>query len=181
MDQDPEFAVSLFWDAGNARLLPNQIPFLIANIEDSLRTADKRYYLAKKKVVVANSSLDFISENRAYLLEQGFVIVDAPHRERDCNYTNCKVKVERFDVAKNMILDQVLDQVLEKELSRNVLIISGDSDFSTTLQMLERNKRNTLKAVNEDATPDYIESAQHAWLWDDMATRAAKTIPLNLV
>ncbi|CAH2034550.1 unnamed protein product [Thlaspi arvense] len=169
MDLDPEFAVSLFWDAQNAQLLSHQICNLMANIESSLRTADERYYLAKKKVVVGNSSLDFISQHGEYLHQQGFVVVDAPEQERDCI-------IERAFDAGNIILDEILGQVLEKELSRNVLIISGKSDFITTLKMLESNERNTLIAVDEDASPDYIGTAQHAWLWDDMATRAAKFI-----
>ncbi|VYS63786.1 unnamed protein product [Arabidopsis thaliana] len=67
MEKDPDFAVSLLWDGENTPVEVDQVDNLINNIEASVRTADPRYHLAQRKVLVGHENLDFIKENEKSL------------------------------------------------------------------------------------------------------------------
>ncbi|AEE84930.1 hypothetical protein [Arabidopsis thaliana] len=121
MEKDPDFAVSLLWDGENTPVEVDQVDNLINNIEASVRTADPRYHLAQRKVLVGHENLDFIKENEKSLQVQGFRLIKPPYRERKCVICDGSVQTSRhkrypyerpYDVADRLILQELLVQKL---------------------------------------------------------------------
>ncbi|CAH2070114.1 unnamed protein product [Thlaspi arvense] len=60
MALDPDYAITLFWDAENTTVDPKKMERLLPNIEGSLKRADPRYHITELKFVVCNKGHDFV-------------------------------------------------------------------------------------------------------------------------
>uniref|UniRef100_A0A1J3JCB5 NYN domain-containing protein n=1 Tax=Noccaea caerulescens TaxID=107243 RepID=A0A1J3JCB5_NOCCA len=185
VEEPGPYDFSFLWDLENTKVASRLVDQIFTNVEGSLKTLDERYKLADVKLVVGNLRLDFINENRPLLRSQGCRLVDAPKRQRVCAYENCGVVTQRsytkpypnerpFDVADRLMLQELQRLVFEKQLAQNILLATGDSDFRSTIQMLQANNYKVFVAAGRGANCSYVNEAEHGWIWEDMSTRISE-------
>ncbi|CAH2070121.1 unnamed protein product [Thlaspi arvense] len=120
MALDPDYAITLFWDAENATVEPEKMERLLPNIEGSFKRADLRYHIADLKFSVCNKGHDFIKKKGAYLKENHFIKIDVPYRYRKCQYPGCKTVLQlhddkkpfqrAYDVGDRLLVQQIMKQ-----------------------------------------------------------------------
>ncbi|CAA7031536.1 unnamed protein product [Microthlaspi erraticum] len=177
---DP-YATTLLWDIESSRVQPHQTLSVFGNLENSLTTLDRRYYLSRTKLLVGNLNLDYIIPYHHELRsDHGCVLVNAPHRFRYCGELGCNNVVQHswnpprpferpYDVADRIMLQQVKQLIFERRLCDNILLASDDSDFSSTVKLLQRNRYTVFIAASSNAKPRYVGLSNNAWLWDLMS------------
>ncbi|CAA7031529.1 unnamed protein product [Microthlaspi erraticum] len=188
---DPH-AVNLLWDIENSRVERNQTLAVFDNVEASLQLLDRRYRLSDTHLLVGNLNLPFIQPYQHQLAnEMHCILVDAPHRYRYCAAPACpnivqpssnpSLPFERpYDVAERIMLQQVKRLVLEDRLADNVLLASTDSDYSSTVRMLQRNGYTVFIAALSTAKVGYVGLSNNSWLWDRMSVAPTPESKLTL-
>lgn len=79
---------------------------------------------------------------------------------------------------KKMLVDMML-WAMENEAPANIMLISGDRDFSYALHKLGMKRYNILLARPDKASAPLIAAAKTVWLWTSIVTRDRPNRPID--
>jgi len=123
------------------------------------------YKLKYEYFGVSETSLCFVVSNRLIIL---YVLDDGEH------LTGVK------DGSDKKLLVDIMLWAMDNQAPANIMLISGDKDFSYLLHKLGMKRYNILLARPEKASTPLIAAAKTVWLWTSIFNGDCPNIPIDL-